>query len=177
MCIGLRVDQEGWSSGMWKRAVEGKNRNLGSEHLFVCSLRRVSLSLFVPPAGLLCPWNSPARSTEWTAVPSSGGDASTFAFFLNHHHSPHQPILHLQPPFVLIPLWHTQTVTFSQCFKVKCLVFLGALFLPEGSPLVFIKHVSFSIKPMGPCTGSCDVASWHLAERAILGKVPILTPH
>lgn len=119
----------------------------------------------------------PGVLTEWTAVPSSGGDASTFAFFLNHHHSPHQPILHLQPPFVLIPLWHTQTVTFSQCFKVKCLVFLGALFLPEGSPLVFIKHVSFSIKPMGPCTGSCDVASWHLAERAILGKVPILTPH
>ena len=70
-----------------------------------------------------------------------------------------------------------QRLTFSQCFKVRRLVSLVAAFPPEGSPLVFTKRVSFSIKHLGQCTGSCDVALWHLAERVILGKVPILTPH
>ena len=97
MCIRLRVDQEGWSSGVWKRAVEGKNRNLGSEHLFVCSLRRVSLSLFVPPAGLLCPWNSPGKKTG-VCCPFLLQGSSPLLLHLLHWQVDSLPLWHLGSP-------------------------------------------------------------------------------
>ena len=41
--LGLRVDQEGWSSGMWKGAGEGKSRKRGRDRL-LCARSGASVS-------------------------------------------------------------------------------------------------------------------------------------